>query len=35
LAKVFRSNNPKHFAGRGNLCRAWQLIIEMDDEAIA
>jgi hypothetical protein len=35
LTKIFRSNNRKHFAGRGNLCRASQLIIEMDDEAIA
>jgi hypothetical protein len=34
-AKILRSNNRKHFAGRGNLCRARQRIIEIDDEAIA
>jgi hypothetical protein len=34
-ATILRSNNPKHFAGRGNLCRARQRVIEMDGEAIA
>jgi hypothetical protein len=35
LTKIFRSNNRKHFAGRGNLCRALHRVIEMDDEAMA
>jgi hypothetical protein len=34
-AKILLSNNRKHFAGRGNLCRASQQVIEPDDKAIA
>jgi hypothetical protein len=32
---MLRSNNRKHFAGRGNLCLARQRVVAMDDEPIA
>jgi hypothetical protein len=32
MAKTLRSHSRKHFAERGNLCRARQRVIEIDDE---